>query len=140
MNSAIKIRCRTLQSYPISYGLIDSIYLYYMLRTMNYPYNNCSRREGYNIDNNREHALDVSLTEENLSLGRNSSECFADMLLSMNYSHFYTKPLVDMLREVLCTVNTSMLTTRTAKTKHQMCKTALYISCHMLVGQGIDMI
>ena len=92
------------------------------------------------MDDHHEHAIGVSLTEGNLSLGRNSGECLADMLLSMNHSHFYTKPLVDMPREVLRTVNTSMLTTRTAKTKHQMCKTALYISCHMLVGQGIDMV
>ena len=60
-----------------------------------------------------------------------------DVLLTVNDVHFDAEPLVYVLGEVLCTVHTAVLAARTAEAEHQMGEPALYVSRHVLVGQGI---
>ncbi len=48
--------------------------------------------------------------------------------------------LVEMLSEMLGTVDGAVLTTCAAEAEHQMGEATLDIACHMLVGKGVDMI
>jgi hypothetical protein len=66
-------------------------------------------------------------------------ETLYDPLLAVSDMHFDAKLLVDMLSQMLGTVNTSMLSTRTPEAEHQIGKASLYISCHMLIGQSVNM-
>ena len=56
----------------------------------------------------------------------------------MTDAHLDAELLVDMLSKVLCTIDRTMLTTRTTKAEHQIGETALDITAHMGIGQFIN--
>ena len=61
-----------------------------------------------------------------------------NFLFTMTYAHLDTELLVDMLSQVLGTIDGTMLTTRTAKAEHQRCEATLDVATHMGIGQLID--
>ena len=54
-----------------------------------------------------------------------------DILLPMANPHLYAKLLMDMLGQVLSTIDRAVLSARTAKTEHQRRKATLDIAAHM---------
>ena len=58
----------------------------------------------------------------------------------MRDMHLDAELLVEMLGEMLGTVDRAVLTTRAAEAEHQMGEAALDIARHMLVGKGVDMV
>ena len=52
--------------------------------------------------------------------------------------HLDTKLPVNMFCQVLCTIDTAMLTARTSEGEHQRCETSLDISAHMCISQLIN--
>ena len=60
-----------------------------------------------------------------------------DILFAMDYPHLHSEFLMDMLGEMLCGINTAMLTAGATKAEHQRRETALDIATHMGIGQLI---
>ena len=58
----------------------------------------------------------------------------------MHDLHLDAELLMDVLCQMLCTVDAAMLTASTAETKHQTREPPLDIARHMMVGKGIDML
>ena len=63
-----------------------------------------------------------------------------DVLLAVHDLHLDAELLMDVLCQMLCTVDAAMLTASTAETKHQTREPPLDIARHMMVGKGIDML
>ena len=72
------------------------------------------------------------------NLLQKSSHAFIDPPFAMNKMNFNAVLLVQMLREMLCAINRSMLTTGTTKSHLQMTKIAFYKALNMMVYQTID--
>lgn len=60
------------------------------------------------------------------------------MLFTVADAHLNAELLVDMLSQVLGTIDTTVLTTRAAKTEHQTGKATLDIAANMGIGQTVD--
>ena len=60
-----------------------------------------------------------------------------DILFAMDYPHLHSEFLMDMLGEMLCGINTAMLTTGATKAEHQRSESSLDIATHMGIGQFI---
>ena len=61
-----------------------------------------------------------------------------NILLPMADAHLDTEFLMDMLCQMLGTIDGAMLTTRTAEAEHQRSEAALDVATHMSIGQLID--
>lgn len=61
-------------------------------------------------------------------------------MFAMDNLYLNAKLLVEMLPQVLGTIDAAMLSAGAAETEHQMGKTALDITGRMLVGQSIDVV
>ena len=62
----------------------------------------------------------------------------ADVLFTMLYMHFNAKLLMDMFCQMLGTVDTAMLTSRTTKTEHQGSESSLDVTIDMGICQAVD--
>ena len=60
-----------------------------------------------------------------------------DILFAMDYPHLHSEFLMDMLAEMLCGINTAMLTTGATKAEHQRGESSLDVATHMSIGQFI---
>ena len=60
-----------------------------------------------------------------------------DILFAMDYPHLYSEFLMDMLGEMLCGINTAMLTTGATKAEHQRGESSLDVATHMSICQFI---
>ena len=58
----------------------------------------------------------------------------------MGDMHLNAELLMQMFGQMLCRINAAMLTARTAKTEHQTGETALNVTAHVVIGQGINAI
>ncbi len=56
----------------------------------------------------------------------------------MTDAHLDTEFIVDMLSQMLGTIDRTVLTTRTAKAEHQRREATLDVAAHMGIGQFID--
>ena len=60
------------------------------------------------------------------------------MLLAVAYSHFYAKLVMNVLGQVLCAVNASVLSSRTSEAEHKTGESALDIPLDVGVGKLVD--
>lgn len=82
----------------------------------------------------------LALCDRQGSLGCHSFQGLPDVLLPVHDLHLDAELLMDVLCQMLCTVDAAMLTAGTAETKHQTREPPLDIARHMMVGKGIDML
>ena len=60
-----------------------------------------------------------------------------DILFAMDYPHLHSEFLMDMLAEMLCGINTAMLTAGATKAEHQRGESSLDVATHMSICQFI---
>ena len=75
--------------------------------------------------------LNISKEKQKERLPRLLFKCLGNFLFTMTDAHLYAKLLMDMLGQVLSTIDRAVLSARTAKTEHQRRKATLDIAAHM---------